>query len=56
MGNAFITARKVGEDATAGGISQGGEGSVQFLRRIFNHLVKYVPQRFPARKFFFAGL
>jgi len=31
----------MGEEAAPGWVGQRGEGAVQLLRRIFNHLVKY---------------
>src|SRR5438552_10713468 len=48
-----IAASKVGEDAAPGRVGQRGKGSIQQSRRIFNHLVKYIAERFGVRKHFF---
>jgi len=50
MGDAMITAREMGEDPPAGRVGQGGEGPVQVLRRILNHLVKYLADEYQLGK------
>jgi len=50
-GDALIAASEVGKDSAAGGIRQGGESAIQF-GRIFNHLVKYLPDPLLVRKCF----
>jgi hypothetical protein len=54
IGNAPIAASQVRQNSPAGGISQGGESSVQRFRRIFNHLVKYVTASFNPANLFLA--
>jgi hypothetical protein len=46
MGDAFIAACKMRQDAPARRIGQGGESAIQHLRRIFNHLVKHLAGAF----------
>jgi hypothetical protein len=41
MGDAFIAARKMRQDAPARRIGQGGERAIEHPGRIFNHLVNY---------------
>ena len=50
MGNPLIAAREMSQDPASGWIGQGGEGSVQCSRGIFNHLVKYLTRPFPKCK------
>jgi hypothetical protein len=40
----------MGEDAPPGRIGQGGEGAIEKLWRIFNHLVEYLHDPIPSRK------
>ena len=42
IGDAPVPAGELSENAPPGRVGQGGEGPVQVLRRIFNHLVKYI--------------
>src|SRR2546430_14356942 len=42
----YTTLFRSGEDAAPGGVGQRGEGAVQLLRGIFNHLEKYISPLF----------
>jgi hypothetical protein len=52
MGHAFIATREMREDVPARWIGQRRERAIQCLRRIFNHLVNYLIDRFSTRKSF----
>ena len=45
----------MGEDSPPGRVCQRGEGAVQHLRRIFNHLVNYLAERSGTCKQFFSA-
>jgi len=42
IGNAPVTVRQMREDAPARWIGQRGEGAIENIWRIFNHLVKHL--------------